>query len=164
VIQEVGLFPHFTVAENVGLVPELLGWDAERVSERVDELLALVGLEPGRFADRYPRQLSGGQAQRVGVARALAGEPGILLCDEPFGALDPITRHALQREFRALSRRLRKSLLFVTHDVREAVFLGDRIALLEEGALRFLGSPEALRSARDPGVRVFLDAAELPGG
>lgn len=159
VIQEVGLFPHYTVRRNVALVPELLGWEPERVEERVTELLRLVGLEPGTFAGRYPRQLSGGQQQRVGVARALAADPEILLCDEPFGALDPITRHELQREFRDLSRRLRKSLLFVTHDVREALFLADRIAFLEEGEVRFVGGVGQFREAEDPRVRAFLETA-----
>jgi osmoprotectant transport system ATP-binding protein len=156
VIQEVGLFPHFTVAENVGLVPGLLEWEVEEVRARTRELLETVGLPPTEFADRYPASLSGGQRQRVGVARALAADPPLLLCDEPFGALDPITRRELQEEFSALSRRLGKSLLFVTHDVREALALGDRIALLEEGELAFVGPPEAFRRSRHPVVRAFL--------
>src|SRR5438128_7796652 len=124
VIQEAGLFPHFTVAENVALVPLLERWDGHRVDERVRELLSLVGLDPDRFADRFPRELSGGQRQRVGVARALAADPSILLLDEPFGALDPVTRAEIQKEFSALRHRLQKTMVFVTHDVREAFILG----------------------------------------
>src|SRR5438128_9359090 len=124
VIQEAGLFPHFTVAENVALVPLLERWDGHRVDERVRELLSLVGLDPNRFSDRYPRELSGGQRQRVGVARALAADPSILLLDEPFGALDPVTRAEIQKEFSALRHRLQKTMVFVTHDVREAFILG----------------------------------------
>jgi len=130
VIQEGGLFPHFTIARNVGLVPSLSGWDQTRVDERVRELLQLVGLDPDRFAERYPRELSGGQRQRVGVARALAADPPLMLLDEPFGALDPLTRASLQREFADLSRRLQKTAILVTHDVREALALADRIGLM----------------------------------
>jgi osmoprotectant transport system ATP-binding protein len=133
VIQQVGLFPHQTVAANVATVPRLLGWDRQRTRARVDELLALVGLDPGRFGGRYPHQLSGGQRQRVGVARALAADPPVLLMDEPFGAIDPITRDRLQGEFVRLQAELRKTVVFVTHDVDEAVRLGDRIAVLAEG-------------------------------
>ena len=129
VIQEAGLFPHFTVAENVALVPSLENWDEDRTRDRVEELLSLVGLEPARFADRYPRELSGGQRQRVGVARALAADPPLLLMDEPFGALDPLTRASLQKEFAELKSSLGKTVVFVTHDVREALLLGSRIAL-----------------------------------
>lgn len=161
VIQEIGLFPHFTVWRNVGLVPSLLGWEPARIEARVAELLELVGLSADEFGNRYPRELSGGQRQRVGVARALAADPPVLLCDEPFGALDPITRHDLQREFRRLSRRLAKTLIFVTHDVREALFLADRIAFLERGRLVFVGPPDALLAAEDPGLRAFLAAAGL---
>src|SRR5947209_20458631 len=121
VIQEAGLFPHFTVAENVALVPSLEKWPEEKTRARVEELLSLVGLEPARFADRYPRELSGGQRQRVGVARALAADPPLLLMDEPFGALDPLTRAALQKEFAELKSRLSKTVIFVTHEVREAL-------------------------------------------
>lgn len=156
VLQGIGLFPHLTVAENAGLVPGLLGWAEERRRRRSRELLAMVGLDPDAHGDRYPRELSGGQQQRVGVARALAADPPLLLCDEPFGALDPITRRELQDEFRALGRRLEKSLLFVTHDVREALRMGDRIGLLEEGDLAFLGGPEAFRRSEHPLVRAFL--------
>ena len=150
VIQEVGLFPHFTIARNVGLVPSLEGWEAPRVQARVQEMLRLVGLDPGQFAPRRPHELSGGQRQRVGVARALAADPPILLMDEPFGALDPVTRAELQQEFRQLAARLGKTIVFVTHDVREALLLGTRIALLAGGKLvgvhpakEFLRCPEA---------------------
>ncbi|HEU5131926.1 MAG TPA: ATP-binding cassette domain-containing protein, partial [Pyrinomonadaceae bacterium] len=124
VIQEGGLFPHFTIARNVALVPSLSGWEDARTDERVREMLNLVGLDPNRFAERYPRELSGGQRQRVGVARALAADPPLLLLDEPFGALDPLTRASLQREFAELSARLDKTAILVTHDVREAMILG----------------------------------------
>jgi len=158
VIQEMGLFPHLTVARNVGLVPELEGWPPERIGKRVEELLALVGLPAAEFAGRYPHQLSGGQRQRVGVARALAAAPPLLLLDEPFGALDPITRAELQREFRALQARLRKTAIFVTHDMREAALVGDRIAVVAGGRLRAVTTPEALRESRDPEVRALVDA------
>ncbi|WP_349268614.1 ABC transporter ATP-binding protein [Mycolicibacterium parafortuitum] len=129
-IQQAGLFPHMTIRQNVGLVPGLLGWDRRRIDDRVGELLDLVGLEPAQYADRYPRQLSGGQQQRVGVARALAADPPVLLMDEPFGAVDPITRSTLQDELLRLQTELRKTIVFVTHDFGEAVKLGDRIAVL----------------------------------
>src|SRR6059036_1371435 len=159
VIQEVGLFPHFTVAQNVGLVPRLEGWPAERIAARVRELLALVGLDPGVFSARYPHELSGGQRQRVGVARALAADPALLLLDEPFGALDPITRVELQREFLALQRRLGKAIVFVTHDVREGLLLGNAIGLMQEGRIVFLGTPEEFRRSEHPACRAFLAAA-----
>ncbi|KAB8189898.1 ATP-binding cassette domain-containing protein [Nonomuraea phyllanthi] len=133
-IQQVGLFPHLTVAQNIGLVPKLLGWSQEKIAARVEELLTLVHLEPGAFTDRYPRQLSGGQQQRVGVARALAADPPVMLMDEPFGATDPITREHLQNEFVRLQKQLRKTIIFVTHDFEEAIKLGDRIAVLREGS------------------------------
>jgi osmoprotectant transport system ATP-binding protein len=135
VIQEIGLFPHFTVERNVGLVPTLQAWPDPTIQARVQEMLQLVGLDPQRFAERLPRELSGGQRQRVGVARALAADPAILLLDEPFGALDPVTRAEVQREFRDLRRRLGKTMVFVTHDVREAFILGDRIGLMKDGNL-----------------------------
>ena len=135
VIQQVGLFPHLTIAENVATVPKLLGWDKKRVRGRVIELLDLVGLPPKSFAKRYPHQLSGGQRQRVGVARALGADPPVLLMDEPFGAIDPITRARLQDEFLRLQREVRKTIVFVTHDLEEAVHLGDRIAILAEGGV-----------------------------
>ena len=159
VIQEVGLLPHLTIAENVGLVPRLEQWPPERIAARVRELLGVVGLEPDDFADRYPHQLSGGQRQRVGVARALAADPPLLLLDEPFGALDPVTRGELQREFRALEGRLAKAMVFVTHDVREALLLGTRIGLLEGGRLVFLGTPEEFRMSTLPEIQRFVEAA-----
>ncbi|PZG18547.1 glycine/betaine ABC transporter [Nonomuraea aridisoli] len=133
-IQQVGLFPHLTVAQNIGLVPKLLGWPQAKIDARVEELLALVSLEPSTFRGRYPRQLSGGQQQRVGVARALAADPPVMLMDEPFGATDPITREHLQNEFVRLQKQLRKTIIFVTHDFEEAIKLGDRIAVLREGS------------------------------
>lgn len=141
VIQEGGLFPHFTVERNVGLVPTIERWDEERIKKRVHELLSLVGLEPHDFAQRYPGELSGGQRQRIGVARALAAEPPLLLLDEPFGALDPLTRASLQRQFAELTRRLNKTAVLVTHDVREALLLGSRIGLMHEGKLLLLETP-----------------------
>ena len=159
VIQEIGLFPHFTVAENVGLVPRLERWPPPRIAERVHELLTLVGLDAGTFAARYPHQLSGGQRQRVGVARALAADPPLLLLDEPFGALDPITRVELQREFAALQARLGKAIVFVTHDVREGLLLGTQLGLMHEGRLVFLGSPEEFRNSEQPQCRAFMAAA-----
>src|SRR5437764_281312 len=142
VIQETGLFPHFSVERNVGLVPQLEGWDADRTRARVRELLALVGLDPEVFAARYPRELSGGQRQRVGVARALAADPPIVLMDEPFGALDALTRAEIQRESLALQQRLRKTVIFVTHDLREALLIGTRVALLEAGRLVATYTPD----------------------
>ncbi|MFC5799052.1 ABC transporter ATP-binding protein [Streptomyces formicae] len=130
VIQQTGLFPHMTIAQNIGVVPRMLRWPRRRIHARVDELLALVGLDPGRYRDRWPAQLSGGQQQRVGVARALAADPPIMLMDEPFGATDPLTRERLQDEFLAMQRRLGKTVVFVTHDFDEALKLGDRIAVL----------------------------------
>jgi len=139
VIQEGGLFPHFTIERNVGLVPRLSGWDEPRTNERARELLQLVGLNPKQFASRYPSELSGGQRQRVGVARALAADPSLLLLDEPFGALDPLTRASLQREFAELARNLGKTAILVTHDVREALLLGSRIGLMHGGKLEVVG-------------------------
>lgn len=156
VIQEVGLFPHFTIGENVGLVPRLKGWPPERVTPRVAELLDQVGLEPAQFLNRYPRQLSGGQRQRVGVARALAAEPKLLLFDEPFGALDPVTRGELQNQFLELRDRLRKTSIFVTHDVREALRLGTEIALLHRGRLEVLTTPKEFVRSSGPEARAFL--------
>jgi osmoprotectant transport system ATP-binding protein len=159
VIQEIGLFPHFTVEQNVGLVPRLEGWPAPLIADRASELLALVGLDPGIFAWRYPHELSGGQRQRVGVARALAADPPLLLLDEPFGALDPITRAELRQEFGALARRLRKAVVFVTHDVREGLLLATRIGLLAQGRLVFLGTEDEFRRSEHPECRAFLGAA-----
>lgn len=159
VIQEIGLFPHLSVEENIGLVPRLQQWQPDRIRDRVRELLHMVGLEPDRFAKRSPRELSGGQRQRIGVARALAADPPIILLDEPFGALDPITRRDLQQEFRALQRQLNKTMVFVTHDVREALLLANRIALLKEGKLVLLGGPADLLSSTDPEARAFAACA-----
>ncbi|MGH9879960.1 MAG: ATP-binding cassette domain-containing protein, partial [Pyrinomonadaceae bacterium] len=161
VIQEGGLFPHFTVERNVGLVPTLENWDGTKIKERVNELLSLVGLDAARFADRYPRELSGGQKQRVGVARALAAEPPLLLLDEPFGALDPLTRASLQREFGELAGRLRKSAIFVTHDVREALLLGSRIGLMQAGRLLLLETPENFLKSTEPYARAYLETFSL---
>ncbi|HWC06966.1 MAG TPA: ATP-binding cassette domain-containing protein [Gemmatimonadota bacterium] len=157
VIQEIGLFPHLTVAGNVALVPDLLGWERGRVAERAAELLALVGLPVEVFGRRFPHELSGGQRQRVGVARALAADPPILLLDEPFGALDPLTRFDLQREFRELMERLRKAALFVTHDVREALLVGDRVGLLTEGGLAEVAPPAGFLASEHPGIRALLE-------
>jgi len=156
VIQDVGLFPHFTVGENIGLVPRLKGWTSERIASRVADLLDQVGLEPGKFRDRYPRQLSGGQRQRVGVARALAAEPKLLLFDEPFGALDPVTRVELQDQFLELRDRVKKTSIFVTHDVREALRLGTEIALLHRGRLEVLITPAEFLNSTGPEARAFL--------
>jgi osmoprotectant transport system ATP-binding protein len=144
VIQGVGLFPHMTVAENIASVPRLLNWNKTKIRERVDELLTLVGLDIKQFRDRSPIELSGGQRQRVGVARALAARPKVMLMDEPFGALDPITRHALQEEFRRLQKSLGLTVVMVTHDITEALLLADRIAVMESGEVRFLGTPHQL--------------------
>src|SRR6266446_1938400 len=157
VIQEVGLFPHFTVERNIALVPQLERWPAERISQRVQELLQLVGLDP-QLASRHPRELSGGQRQRVGVARALAADPPILLMDEPFGALDPITRAELQREFLHLQERLRKTVVFVTHDLREALLLGTRIALMEAGRLVTVQAPDQFVHSPEPIVAAYVNA------
>lgn len=158
VIQDGGLFPHWTVAANVGLVPSLLDWPAERIAARVDELLTLVGLPPGQFRGRYPRQLSGGQKQRVGIARALASDPPLLLLDEPFGALDPITRHDLQQQFLELRRTLRKAAVFVTHDVREALALATRIVLLKDGAIEVVATPNEFLAASGDEARAFVES------
>ena len=155
VIQEGGLFPHFTIARNIGLVPSLLSW--EQIDDRVDELLNLVGLPPEVFRERYPRELSGGQRQRAGVARALAADPPLLLLDEPFGALDPLTRASLQREFADLSRRLGKTAILVTHDVREALLLATRIGLMHRGRLLLVETPERFLASDNPQARAYLD-------
>jgi osmoprotectant transport system ATP-binding protein len=161
VVQQIGLFPHMTIAKNIGLVPKLLGWAKPKVTARVEELLDMVGLDPAAFRDRYPRQLSGGQQQRVGVARALAADPPVLLMDEPFGATDPITRERLQNEFRRLQRELGKTVVFVTHDFEEALKLGDRIAVLADRS-RIVQYDTPARILADPAddyVRSFIGSA-----
>lgn len=160
VIQEVGLFPHWTVRQNVSLVPGLEGWAAERIANRYTEVMGLVGLDPVEFAQRYPRQLSGGQRQRVGVARALAADPALLLFDEPFGAVDPVTRTELQQQFLALRRDFQKTSIFVTHDVREALRLGTRIALLANGRVELIAEPQVFRQAQTEEARAFLKGLE----
>ena len=155
VIQETGLFPHFTVERNVALVPRLEGWPEDRTRERVRELLNLVGLSADAFSARYPRELSGGQRQRVGVARALAADPPIILMDEPFGALDPLTRAELQREFASLTARLQKTIIFVTHDVREAYTLATRIGLFKDGRLEVLALPSEFAASHHPEAVAF---------
>lgn len=164
VIQEGGLFPHFTVERNVSLVPNLEGWREERVRSRAHELLEMVGLSPGTFAARYPRELSGGQRQRVGVARALAADPQLLLMDEPFGALDPLTRESIQREFKELALRLQKTVILVTHDVREALRLGTRIALMKAGQIVLLSTPEGFLQADDAYARRYIETIGMGDG
>jgi osmoprotectant transport system ATP-binding protein len=160
VIQQVGLFPHLSVADNIAVVPRMLGWDRARIRSRVDELLDLVGLEPRTYRDRHPRALSGGQQQRVGVARALAADPPVMLMDEPFGAIDPVTRERLQDEFLAIQQRVRKTICFVTHDVDEAVKLGDRIAIFAQGGrlAQYAPPAEILSAPADDFVASFVGA------
>ena len=158
VFQDVGLFPHLTVAENAGILPRLEGWDDERARARVSELLELVGLPAAQYGDRAPHELSGGQRQRVGLARALALEPDILLMDEPFGALDPITRAEVRSAFASLQSRLRTSVILVTHDMGEAFSVGHRVAVLDEGRMIICDTPERVAASHDPRVRAFLDA------
>ncbi len=160
VIQETGLFPHFTVERNVGLVPTLEGWKPKQIKTRSHELLHLVGLEPAQFALRYPHELSGGQRQRVGVARALAADPPMLLMDEPFGALDPITRLELQREFKRLQQELGKTVVFVTHDIQEAFVLASRIGLMHKGELVVLGTSQEFISSQHPEAKTFLECLQ----
>jgi len=157
VIQEAGLFPHYTVTDNIALVPRLDLWDEERIRARVRELLQLVGLDSEKFADRYPRELSGGQRQRIGVARALAADPPLLLMDEPFGALDPLTRASLQKEFADLKARLGKTVIFVTHDVREALQLGSRIALMATGKIVLLETPQGFVKSENELAQAYLE-------
>jgi len=162
VIQEIGLFPHMTVEDNVGVVPRLEGWEEARVKARARELLDMVGLDAGSFAGRHPRELSGGQRQRVGVARALAADPPIMLLDEPFGALDPITRSEIQREFCSLQKRLGKTMVFVTHDVREAFLVASRIGLLRDGKMVLMGRPADILQSQDPEARAFAACLQDP--
>ena len=159
VIQQIGLFPHRTIGENIATVPRMLGWDRDRIDARVDELVALIGLDPG-LRDRFPSQLSGGQQQRVGVARALAADPGVMLMDEPFGAVDPINRERLQNEFLRLQAEVRKTILFVTHDIDEAIKMGDRIAVLREGGhlAQYATPAELLMAPSDGFVEDFVGA------
>ena len=162
VLQDVGLFPHMTIEANVGLVPRLEGWPAERIRPRVDALLDLVGLPAAAYATRRPHELSGGQRQRVGVARALAVDPPILLMDEPFGALDPITRLELRREFTRIQRELGTTVIIVTHDMGEAFALGRRIGVLDEGRIIICDRPEAIARSADPRVRALVDTLVRP--
>lgn len=157
VLQEAGLFPHYTVEKNVALVPELENWDEMRKRERTAEMLELVGLSPKKYANRFPHELSGGQRQRVGVARALAANPEILLLDEPFGALDALTRNNLQKEFAGLVKELGKTAVFVTHDLHEAFVLGTRICLMDKGRIVLLDTPENFRESDKPLVRAYLE-------
>lgn len=161
VLQETGLFPHFTVWENVALVPSLENWEKTKKRERVAEMLELIGLPLENFAGRFPHELSGGQRQRVGVARALAADPPLLLLDEPFGALDPITRHHLQKEFAALMQKLNKTAVFVTHDLREALRLGTRICLMDKGQVVLLETPQNFLESDEPRVRAYLETINL---
>jgi osmoprotectant transport system ATP-binding protein len=156
-IQDVGLFPHFTVRDNVALVPRLLAWTPDRIEARVNELLLLVGLDPSQFDRRWPDQLSGGQRQRVGLARALAADPPVLLMDEPFGALDPITRAELHREFRRLQATMPRAVLLVTHDLTEAFALAQRVAVLNEGRVVACETPERLAASDDPHVKTLVE-------
>lgn len=164
VLQDGGLFPHFTVAENVALVPTLENWEGSRKKARTIEMLDLVDLDVAKFGGRFPHELSGGQRQRVGVARALASDPQLLLLDEPFGALDAITRTNLQKEFANLVRELGKTAVFVTHDLREAMLLGTRIALIERGRIVMIDEPAAFRRSEIPLVRSYLETITTPGG
>jgi osmoprotectant transport system ATP-binding protein len=161
VLQEAGLMPHFSVAENVGLVPNLIGWEGSKTSVRVTEMLEMVGLPSAKFADRFPHELSGGQRQRVGVARALAADPQIVLFDEPFGALDAITRNKLQKEFAELVKTLEKTAVFVTHDLREAMLLGTRIALMDRGRIAWLGTPGEFAHVDHPLARAYMETVAV---
>ena len=158
VVQDTGLFPHYSVARNVSLLPQLLGQPKPQAAARTDEMLRLVGLEPNDFRRRYPHELSGGQRQRVSVARALAGDPPILLMDEPFGALDPLTRVELQQEFKKLQARLQKAVVLVTHDLREALFLGTSVCLLDSGKIVTICSPQEFLRSSDTTVQAYVQA------
>jgi osmoprotectant transport system ATP-binding protein len=161
VLQEVGLFPHMTIGQNVAVVPRLLGWPARRTAARVRDLLALVGLAPDEFAGRWPDELSGGQRQRAGVARALAADPSILLMDEPFGALDPLTRSEMQGELARIQAALHKTIVIVTHDMSEALRLGNRVAVIDEGRMVACDTPRGIQRSTAPQVRALLDATLL---
>ena len=158
VLQEVGLFPHMTIGRNIAVVPRLEEWPPDRIHARCRELLELVGLDPASYEGRYPHELSGGQRQRVGFARALAADPPVVLMDEPFGALDPVTRSEMHREFRRIQERVRKTVVMVTHDMGEAFALATRLGVLAEGRLVALDTPEAIARAGDPRIRMFLEA------
>jgi osmoprotectant transport system ATP-binding protein len=160
VIQEIGLFPHFTIRRNVGLVPSLLNWQPPQIEDRYREVMKLVDLDPEVFAERYPSQLSGGQRQRIGVARALAADPPLLLMDEPFGALDPLTRSDLQMQFHSLQQTLKKTVVFVTHDVSEAFLLGNRIGVMESGSLIEIDGREQMMNSDHPLIRSFRNSVE----
>jgi osmoprotectant transport system ATP-binding protein len=164
VLQDVGLFPHMTLRQNVALVPSLEGWTADRIETRVSELLDLVGLPGPVYGNRFPRELSGGQRQRAGVARALAADPPVLLMDEPFGALDPVTRAEMQHEFLRIQQQVRKTVVIVTHDPAEAVALADRIGILHEGRLIACDTPAAVAASEDERVRPFLDVLRVGSG
>ncbi len=157
-IQEVGLFPHYNVAQNIAIVPRLEGWDSARIRTRVREVLEIIGLPGEKFASRYPDELSGGERQRVGLARALAADPPILLMDEPFGALDPLSRMQIQQQFLEVQRRLKKTVVFVSHDLSEALLLGDRIAFLDNGALRGVFSPHDFLHSNDTQIQPYVAA------
>lgn len=159
VIQQIGLFPHMTIAQNIATVPRLLGWDTARIKARSEEMLALVGLDPAHDMSRYPRHLSGGQRQRVGVARALAADPPVMLMDEPFGAVDPVVRGRLQEEFLAILKRLKKTVILVTHDIDEAIRMGDKVAIMKDGRLVQYDTPDRLLAApADDFVADFVGA------
>ena|ERR1051326_4044658 len=164
VIQEVGLFPHLTIQENVALVPGLENWPANRITSRYAEVMQMVGLNAAEYSGKFPRELSGGQRQRIGVARALAADPGILLMDEPFGALDPVTRSDLQQEFLSLARRVSKTIVLVTHDLREALLLGTRVVLLDAGRIVAEASPRDFLKLDHPVARQFVAASQLVAG
>lgn len=161
VVQSTGLFPHMTVEKNICVVPELLGWTRKQMKERARELLNIISLDPDEYLEKYPSQLSGGEAQRVGVARAIASKPAIILMDEPFGAVDPINRISLQDNFLALNKKLRKTVIFVTHDIAEAIKMGDKIALMDGGKIVSYGSPNEVLNDQNPFVKNFMGTNAL---